>query len=139
LSCKSVNDCKPLLACSITIGAQAAGDSHQRQSERRTMLQRFLIEREIPKIGTFDSRKFREAAIKSNEVLRQLGTDIQWVESYVSDDRLFCVYLATSEELIRKHSQMSGFPANRITAIKRMIDPTTAHSSVGPVPLGHVL
>jgi hypothetical protein len=103
------------------------------------MLQRFLIERDIPKIGTFDSRQFREAAIRSNEVLRQLGTDIQWVESYVASDTLFCIYLAVNEELIRRHSQMSGFPANRISLIKRVIDPTTAQSTVGPVPLGHVL
>jgi hypothetical protein len=63
------------------------------------MLQRFVIEREIPKVGAFNSQQFRDAAVKSNEVLRQLGTDIQWVESYVAEDKLFCVYLATSEEL----------------------------------------
>jgi len=103
------------------------------------MLQRFLIERDIPKIGTFDSRQFREAAIRSNKVLHELGPDIQWVESYVADDTLFCVYLAVSEELIRKHSQMSGFPAKRICPIRRVVDPTTAQSSVGRVPLGHTL
>ena len=103
------------------------------------MLQRFLIERNIPKIGTYDSRQFRDAAIRSNKVLHELGPDIQWVESYVSDDTLFCVYLAVSEELIRKHSQMSGFPANRISPITRVVDPTTAYSSVGRVPLGHTL
>ena len=100
-------------------------------------LQRFLIEREIPKAGTLDSRQLKEAATKSNEVLRQLGTDIQWVESYIADDKLFCVYLATSEDLIRQHANISGFPATKITPIRRMIDPTTAQSSVGPVPIGH--
>src|SRR4051812_25668831 len=96
-------------------------------------LYRFLIERDIPKAGSLDPRQLKEAAIKSNEVLRQLGSDIQWVESYIADDRLYCVYLATNEELIRQHAQLSGFPANKITPIRRMIDPTTALSNVGPV------
>ena len=101
-------------------------------------LQRFIIERDIPKAGTLDPRELREAAIKSNDVLRQLGPDIQWVESYIAEDKLFCVYLAVSEDLIREHAKISGFPATKITAIRRKIDPTTAHSSVGPVPLGHI-
>ena len=101
-------------------------------------LQRFIIERDIPKAGTLDSRQLQEAAIKSNDVLRQLGSDIQWVESYIAEDKLFCVYLAVSEDLIRKHAKISGFPATKITPIRRKIDPTTAHSSVGPVPLGHI-
>ena len=101
-------------------------------------LQRFIIERDIPKAGTLDPRELKEAAIKSNEVLRQLGPDIQWVESYIAENKLFCVYLATSEELIREHAKISGFPATKITPIRRVIDPTTAHSSVGPVPLGHI-
>jgi hypothetical protein len=102
-------------------------------------LHRFIIERDIPKAGTLDPRQLKEAAAKSNEVLRQLGTDIQWVESYIADDKLFCVYLATSEDIIRKHAQMSGFPATKIIPIHRTIDPTTAQSSVGPVPIGHAL
>ena len=100
-------------------------------------LQRFLIERDIPKAGSLDSGQLKEAAIKSNEVLRQLGSDIQWVESYIADDKLYCVYLATGEELIRQHAQISGFVATKIIPIRRMIDPTTAQSSVGTVPIGH--
>jgi Protein of unknown function (DUF4242) len=102
-------------------------------------LSRFLIERDIPKAGSLDQRQLKEAAIKSNDALRQLGPDIQWVESYIAADKLFCVYLATSEEIIRKHAQISGFPATKIISINRVIDPTTAQSSVGPVPLGHAL
>ena len=109
------------------------------QLGKHMSLSRFLIERDIPKAGSLDQRQLKEAAIKSNEVLRQLGPDIQWVESYIADDKLFCVYLATSEEIIRKHAQMSGFPATKIIPINRVIDPTTAQSSVGPVPLGHAL
>jgi hypothetical protein len=109
------------------------------QSEKHMSLSRFLIERDIPKAGNLDQRQLKDAAVKSNEVLRQLGPDIQWVESYIADDKLFCVYLATSEDIIRKHAQMSGFPATKIIPIKRVIDPTTAQSSVGAVPLGHAL
>ena len=70
-------------------------------------------------------------------MLRQLGSDIQWVESYIADDKLYCVYLATGEDLIRQHAQISGFVATKIIPIRRMIDPTTAQSSVGTVPIGH--
>ena len=62
---------------------------------------------------------------KSNGVLRELGTDIQWLESYVTDDKIFCVYLASHEGMIRKHAEMSGFPATKITEVRKMIDPTT--------------
>jgi Protein of unknown function (DUF4242) len=109
------------------------------QLGKHMSLSRFIIERDIPKAGSLDQRQLKDAAIKSNEVLRQLGPDIQWVESYIADDKLFCVYLAASEDIIRKHAQMSGFPATKIIPIKRVIDPTTAQSSVGPVPIGHAL
>jgi hypothetical protein len=91
-------------------------------------LQKFVIERGIPKVGTFEREQLRQAAAKSNDVLRQLGPDIQWVESYVADNKTFCVYLAKDEAIIRKHAEISGFPATKITEVKRMIDPTTAAS-----------
>ena len=89
-------------------------------------LRRFIIERDIPKVGSFEREQLRSAAAKSNEVLNQLGPDIQWVESYVADDKTFCVYLAMNEAIIRKHAEISGFPATRITEVRKMIDPTTA-------------
>ena len=89
-------------------------------------LRRFMIERDIPKVGTFEREQLRQAAGKSNEVLRQLGSDIQWVESYVANDKTFCVYLAKDEAIIRKHAEISGFPATKITEVRKMIDPTTA-------------
>jgi len=89
-------------------------------------LRRFIIERDIPKVGTFEHQQLREAAMKSNEALNQLAPDIQWVESYVADDKTFCVYLAKDEEVIRKHAEVSSFPATKITEIRRTIDPTTA-------------
>src|SRR5215203_5631112 len=89
-------------------------------------LRRFIIERDIPKVGTFERQQLREAAMKSNEVLNQLAPDIQWVESYVADDKTFCVYLAKDEATIRKHAEISGFPASIVTEVRKMIDPTTA-------------
>jgi hypothetical protein len=89
-------------------------------------LRRFIIERDIPKVGSFEREQLRSAAAKSNEVLNQLGPNIQWVESYVADNKTFCVYLASNEAIIRKHAEISGFPATRITEVRKMIDPTTA-------------
>ena len=89
-------------------------------------LRKFIIERDIPKVGSFERGQLRGAAAKSNDVLRQLGPDIQWLESYVAADKTFCVYLAADEGIIRKHEQMSGFPATKITEVRKMIDPTTA-------------
>jgi hypothetical protein len=88
-------------------------------------LRKFIIERDIPKVGTLEREQLRGAAAKSNDVLRQLGPDIQWQESYVADDKTFCVYLAADEKIIRKHAEMSGFPATKITEVRKMIDPTT--------------
>lgn len=88
-------------------------------------LKRFLIERDIPGAGTLERDQLKAAAARSNEVLRQLGPDIQWVESFVAADRTFCVYLAKDREIIEEHARISGFPATRITEITKMIDPTT--------------
>ncbi|HZS82458.1 MAG TPA: DUF4242 domain-containing protein [Stellaceae bacterium] len=88
-------------------------------------LRKFIIERDIPKVGTLEREQLRAAAAKSNDALRQIGPDIQWVESYVADDKTFCVYLAADERVIRKHAEISGFPATKITEIRKMIDPTT--------------
>ncbi len=91
-------------------------------------LNKFIIERDIPEVGTLERQQLAEAAAKSNEVLAQLGPDIQWVESYVAADKTFCVYLAKNEDLIHKHAEISGFPATKVTAIGKMIDPTTEKS-----------
>jgi hypothetical protein len=95
-------------------------------TEDAMALRRFVIERDIPKIGAFEREQFREAAAKSNEALDRLGSDIQWVESYVADDKTFCIYLAKDEAIIRKHAEISGFAATKITEVKKMIDPTAA-------------
>ena len=89
-------------------------------------MRKYVIERDIPKVGTFEREQLREAAKTSNAALAKLGPDIQWVVSYVADDKTFCVYLAKDEAIIRRHAEVSGFPATKITEVKRMIDPTTA-------------
>ena len=89
-------------------------------------MRKYIIERELPAIGSAERQALREAAQKSNATLKELGTDIQWVESYVANDKTFCVYLASDEAIIREHAKRSGFPADKITEVRRMIDPTTA-------------
>src|SRR6478752_349988 len=78
-------------------------------------LRKFIIERDIPAVGSFEREQLKGAAAKSNEVLAKLGPDIQWQESYVAADKTFCVYLAKDEDVIKKHAEMSGFPATKIT------------------------
>ncbi|MCA0014203.1 DUF4242 domain-containing protein [Mesorhizobium sp. B292B1B] len=91
-------------------------------------MQKYIIERAIPKVGTFEREQLREASRVSNTVLAELGPEIQWVESFVAEDKTFCVYLAKDEEIIQRHAKMSGFPATKITQVKRLFDPTTAHA-----------
>jgi hypothetical protein len=90
------------------------------------VMKKYMIEREIPKIGALDRRQLQEGAAKSNQVLRQLGPDIQWLESFVTANKMYCMYMATDEALIRRHAELSGFPATKITEINNLIDPTTA-------------
>jgi len=103
-------------------------------------LRRFVIERDIPKVGGFEREQLRGAAAKSNEALAQLAPDIQWVESYVADDKTFCVYLAKDEDVIRRHAEISGFPATKITEIRKVIDPTTGTTAAVDirVPMAYV-
>ena len=91
---------------------------------------KFVIEREIPGAGKMSPEELQRAAQKSNSVLHNLGTDIQWIHSYVAGDKIYCIYAAPSEDLIRKHAEQSGFPANKITKVSAIIDPTTAESDM---------
>jgi len=91
-------------------------------------MRRYIIEREIPKVGTLEREQLREVAKTSNAALAKLGPDIQWVQSYVADSKTFCVYLAKDEAIIRRHAEISGFPATKITEMKRIIDPATSAS-----------
>ncbi len=89
-------------------------------------MRRYIIERELPGIGGSSDQEMQGASAKSCDALRQIGPEVQWEHSYVAGDKTFCVYLAEDEEAIRKHAELSGFPANKITPVERMIDPTTA-------------
>ena len=88
-------------------------------------MKKYMIEREIPKVGSLQQDQLRAAAAKSNEALREIGPDVQWLESFVADDKTFCVYLAKDEAIIHKHAELSGFPASKVTEVGKIIDPTT--------------
>jgi hypothetical protein len=88
-------------------------------------MKRFMIERDIPQVGTLEREQLRDAAKTSNGALRELGPDIQWIESFVAADKTFCIYLAKDEDIIKRHAEISGFPATKITEIRKTIDPTT--------------
>ncbi len=87
---------------------------------------KYVIERDMPGLGKLSSAELQGASQKSCSVLRDLGPSIQWLHSYVTDDKLFCVYLAPNEELIREHAKQGGFPANKISKVHRVIEPVTA-------------
>lgn len=89
---------------------------------------KFLIERDIPGAGNLTSDQLTGISQKSCDALKNLGPEIQWVESYVTDEKIYCVYIAPDEAMVRKHAREGGFPANRVSQIRRMIDPTTAEA-----------
>jgi hypothetical protein len=87
---------------------------------------KYVIEREIPGAGRLSPEQLQGISQKSCAVLQQMGPQIQWVQSYVTGDKIYCVYVAPNEEAVRKHAQLGGFPANRISKVATVIDPTTA-------------
>ena len=87
---------------------------------------KFVIERDIPGAGKLSPQQLQGISQKSCSVLREMGPQIQWIQSYLTDDKIYCVYIAPDEDAIRKHAQQGGFPANRISRIRSVIDPTTA-------------
>lgn len=87
---------------------------------------KYIIERELPGAGALGDDQVQGISQKSCQVLGELGPQIQWVESFVTDDKIYCVYIAPNKEMIEKHAQKGGFPANKISRIRRVIDPTTA-------------
>jgi hypothetical protein len=87
----------------------------------------YVIEREIPGAGSLSEAQIREASLKSLEVLDDLGDKVRWLHSYVTDDKIYCVYLAPDEATIREHARRVGLPANRIAAVRRLLDPVNFH------------
>jgi Protein of unknown function (DUF4242) len=89
---------------------------------------KFVIERDLPGAGKLTAHELHAISQKSCGVLRNLGPQIQWVHSYVTDDKIYCIYIAPDEQTVREHARQGGFPANRVSEIKTMIDPTTAEN-----------
>ena len=85
---------------------------------------KFVIEREIPGSSKLTEAQIREELLKSLEILRQLGPEIQWIQSYVTDDKIYCIYFAPDDTLILEHARRGGYPADRVSAVRRMLDPT---------------
>lgn len=90
-------------------------------------MRKYIIERDIPGVGGLDAGALRAAAQQSNKALAEVGPGIQWLESYATADKTFCVYLAENEDLIRQHAAKSGFPATKISEVKSVFDPSTGH------------
>lgn len=86
---------------------------------------KFIIERNIPEAGNFTPDMLKAISQKSNEVICSLGTNIQWIHSYVAGDKIYCIYMAPNEELIREHARLGGFPANSITKVSAIIEPAS--------------
>lgn len=89
-------------------------------------MKRYVIERDLPGVGGLKGPELKGAAAKSNEALAKLAGKVQWAHSFVADDKTFCIYLAESEDVVREHAKLSGFPASRITEVRGIIDPMTA-------------
>jgi hypothetical protein len=96
------------------------------QTKNSEDMPKFVIERHIPNAGKLTAEQLRAASQKSREVLCKLGTDIQWIHSYVAGDMIYCIYIAPSEELIKEHARQAGLPADKITRVAAIIEPATA-------------
>ena len=93
---------------------------------------KYLIEREIPGAGKLSAQELKAISQKSRGILEKMGPKIQWLQSYVTDDKIYCVYIAPNEEAVREHARQGGFPANRVSGIKTIIDPTTGGPTCVP-------
>ena len=91
---------------------------------------KYVIERNFPGAGRLSAAELQQISQKSCDVLRQLGPEIQWQESYVTDDKIYCVYIAPNEDMIRAHAQQGGFPVSGVAPVRKVIDPTTAETPV---------
>lgn len=107
-----------------------------RDRSTKGVMPKYVIERELPGVGEMTSEQLQAVAQKSCNVIRELGPQVQWLHSYVTGDKIYCVYISPNEDLVREHAKRGGFPANRISEVKEIIDPVTAETksrSRGPV------
>lgn len=96
------------------------------KSQRESAMPKYVIERELPGAGKLSPEELKGISQKSCGVLSKMGPQIQWVHSYVTGDKIYCVYVAPNEKMVREHAEQGGFPANRVSAVTSVIDPTTA-------------
>jgi len=111
-----------LALCGLAIALPALA-----QSQATAVMQKYVIERDLPGAGKLSPKQLEAISQKSRDVLRDMGPKIQWVQSYVTDDKIYCVYLAENEADIRSHAKAGGFPVSRISRVMTLIDPTSAH------------
>jgi uncharacterized protein DUF4242 len=100
--------------------------ARNRRTHKEKAMPKFVIEREIPGAGKLSAQELQAISQKSCGVLQSMGPKIQWLQSYVTDDKIYCVYIAPDEDTVRRHAQQGGFPANKVARIRSVIDPTTA-------------
>jgi hypothetical protein len=95
---------------------------------------KFIIERNVPSASKMTDADIREASLKSLEALRQLGPEIQWIHSFITDDKIYCIYFSPDERLIEEHGRLAGLPVDRIEAVRRLVDPANFPAEARPVP-----
>jgi hypothetical protein len=110
----------------ITLHAQGQTETHSDNQTKEQSMRTYIIERKIPDAGKLTSEQLKGIAQKSNEVVEEMGPQIEWVQSYITDNTVYCVYRAENAELIRKHAEKGGFPVNKISELATTIDPGTA-------------
>jgi hypothetical protein len=99
---------------------------NRRPKIRTTSMPKYVIERVVPGAGKMSPDEIKALSVRSCNILNQMGPQIQWVHSYVTDNKIYCVYVAPNEEMLREHARLGGFPANQIATVRRIIDPTTS-------------
>jgi len=117
-----------VMTSSLVIGQSKANPANYGEAMKGTDMKTYLIEREIPKAGELTDKELKGIAQKSNEVLKEMGPEIEWLHSYVTDDKVYCVYRARNEEAIRTHAEKGGFPVSDIQELSTKIDPSTANN-----------
>lgn len=110
----------------MAYASMAQKQTNSSPTKNSTEMKTYVIEREIPNAGSLTDEQLQAISKKSNDVLKTLGPKIQWVESYVTGNKIYCVYKAENEELIKEHAEKGGFPANKITQVSSIISPATA-------------
>jgi hypothetical protein len=117
-----------LLVRVIKFSGQSLACASGLKAATEEVMPKYVIEREIPDAGSLSPEQIQAISQKSCGVLKNLGPQIQWVESFVTPDKIYCVYIAPNEAMVREHAKQGGFPANRVSEVKRMIDPTSAEA-----------